>query len=86
MSDGYLSSFRKESFKKAQEQEVTTKLLMNVHFCSLGMKPYRFQLVKSQKLPCRNNYYSVYKISFKQNWPGMILAEVTYYSLTKPKK
>ena len=31
------------------------------------MKTYRFQLVKSQKLPCRNNYYSVYKTSFKQN-------------------
>ena len=51
---------------------------MNVHLCSLGMKTYKFQLVKSQKLPCRNNYYSVYEISFKQNWPRMILIEVTY--------
>ena len=47
---------KKNSFKKAQKQVVTTKLFMNVHFCSLGMKIYRFQLVKSQKLPCRNNY------------------------------
>ena len=69
---------KRNSFKKAQKQVVTTKLFMNVHFCSLGMKTYRFQLVKSQKLPCRNNYYSVYKISFKQNWPPMILIEVTY--------
>ena len=69
---------KRNNFKKAQKQVVTTKLFMNVHFCSLGMKTYRFQLVKSQKLPCRNNYYSVYKISFKQNWPRMILIEVTY--------
>ena len=71
--------FERNSFKKAQKQVVTTKLFMNVHFCNLGMKTYKFQLVKSQKLPCRNNYYSVYKISFKQNWPRMILIEVTYW-------
>ena len=43
---------KRNSFKKV----VTTKLFMNVHFCSLGMKTYRFQLVKSQKLSCRNNH------------------------------
>ena len=37
---------RKNSFKKARKQVVTTKLFMNVHFCSLGIKTYRFQLVK----------------------------------------
>ena len=36
----------KNSFKKAWKQAVTTKLFMNVHFCSLGMKTYRFQLVR----------------------------------------
>ena len=35
---------KRNSFKKV----VTTKLFMNVHFCSLGMKTYRFQVVKSQ--------------------------------------
>ena len=50
---------KRNSFKTAQKQAVTTKLFMNVHFYILGMKTYRFQLVKSQKLPCRNNYYSV---------------------------
>ena len=39
---------KRNSFKKAQKQVVTTKLFMNVHFCSLGMKTYRFQVVKSQ--------------------------------------
>ena len=36
--------FQKNSFKKAQKQAVTTKPFLNVHFCSLGMKTYRFQL------------------------------------------
>ena len=35
---------KRNSFKKV----VTTKLFMNVHFHSLGMKTYRFQVVKSQ--------------------------------------
>ena len=43
---------KRNSFKKGQKQVVTTKLFMNVHFCSLGMKTYGFQLVNSQKLPC----------------------------------
>ena len=51
---------------------------MNVHFGILGMKTYGVQLAKSQKLLWKNNYYSVYKISFKQNWPRMVLIEVTY--------
>ena len=34
----------RNSFKKV----VTTKLFMNMHFCSLGMNTYRFQVVKSQ--------------------------------------
>ena len=46
---GYFSSFlKRNSFKKARKQVVTTKLFMNVHFCSLGMKTYRFHVVKSQ--------------------------------------
>ena len=36
----------KSSFIKTRKQIVTTKLFMIVHICSLGMKTYRFQLVK----------------------------------------
>ena len=35
---------KRNSFQKV----VTKKVFMNVHFCSLGMKAYRFQVVKSQ--------------------------------------
>ena len=66
---------KRNSFKKAQKQVVTKKLFMNVHFCSLGMKSYRFQLVKSQKLPCT---ITQFKISFKRNGPRILLIEVTY--------
>ena len=70
---------KRNSFRKAQKLVVTTKLSINVHFYSLEMKTYRFRLVKSQKLPCRNNYYSVAKISSKQSWPRTISIEVTYW-------
>ena len=40
---------KRNSFKKAQKQVVITKLFMNVHFCILGMKTYRCQLVKNHK-------------------------------------
>ena len=52
---------KRNSFKKV----VTTKLFMYVHFCSLGMKTYRFQVVKSQ--------VTLKEQLLKQNWPGMLL-------------
>ena len=62
---------KRNSFKKARKQVVTTKLFMNV------------------LLQFRNENFSVseiylagtitqFKISFKQNWPRMLLIEVTY--------
>ena len=58
---------KRNSFKKV----VTTKLIMNVHFCNLGMKTYRFKPVKSQ--------VTLQEQLLKQNWPRMLLIEVTYY-------
>ena len=57
---------KRNSFKKV----VTTKLIMNVHFCSSGMKTYRFQVVKSQ--------VTLQEQLLKQSWPRMLLIEVTY--------
>ena len=39
---------KRNEFMKARKQVVTTKLFINIHFCSLGMKTYRFQPVKLQ--------------------------------------
>ena len=35
---------KRNGFKKAQKQVVTTKLFMNVHFCRLGMKTYNYSV------------------------------------------
>ena len=64
----------KNSFKKARKQVVTTKLFMNAHFCSLGMKTYS----RSVREIYLAGTITQFKISLKQNWPRMLLIEVTY--------
>ena len=64
---------KRNSFKKARKQVVTTKLFMNV---LLQFRNENLQISVSEIY--LQGTITQFKISFKQNWPRMILIEVTY--------
>ena len=64
---------KRNSFKKARKQVVTTKLFMNV---LLQFSNENLQISVSEIYLAGT--ITQFKISFKQNWPRMLLIEVTY--------
>ena len=64
---------KRNSFKKARKQVVTTKLFMNV---LLQFRNENLQISVSEIYLAGT--ITQFKISFRQNWPRMLLIEVTY--------